>query len=44
MLQLHEAHDAVFAAIKLKARFNVVEIAEMSPERVFARTTSEWTN
>ena len=43
MFQLHEAYDAVFAAIKLKVKFNIVEIAEMSPEWVFARTTSEGT-
>ena len=29
MFQPHEAYDAVFAAMKLTVKFNVVEIAEM---------------
>jgi ketosteroid isomerase-like protein len=37
------AYDAVFSAIKLTVKFNVVEIIEMSPEWVFARTNSAGT-
>lgn len=40
---VREAYDAVFAAIKLTVKFNVVEIVEMSPEWVFARTNSAGT-
>jgi ketosteroid isomerase-like protein len=37
------AYDAVFAAIKLTVKFNVVEIVEMSSEWIFARTNSAGT-
>lgn len=40
---VRKAYDAVFAAIKLTVKFNVVEIVEMSPEWVFARTNSAGT-
>ena len=38
-----KAYDAVFKAIRLTVKFNVVEIVEMSPEWVFARTNSAGT-
>jgi uncharacterized protein (TIGR02246 family) len=41
--QLRKAYDSVFAAIKLTVKFNIVEIIEMSPEWVFARTNSAGT-
>ena len=40
---MRKAYDAVFAAIRLTVKFNAAEIVEMSPEWVFARTTSEGT-
>ena len=40
---VRKAYDAVFKAIKLTVKFNPAEIAEMSPEWVFARTNSAGT-
>jgi uncharacterized protein (TIGR02246 family) len=40
---VRRAYDAVFAAIRLTVKFNVAEIAEMSPDWVFARTNSAGT-
>jgi uncharacterized protein (TIGR02246 family) len=40
---VRKAYDAVFKAIKLTVKFNVVEIVEISPEWVFARTNSAGT-
>ncbi len=40
---VRKAYDAVFVAIKLTVKFNIVEIVEMSPEWVFARTNSAGT-
>jgi ketosteroid isomerase-like protein len=37
---VRRAYDVVFAAIKLTVKFTIVEIVEMSPEWVFARTNS----
>ena len=42
-VEVRKAYDAVFAAIRLTVKFNAAEIVEMSPEWVFARTTSEGT-
>jgi uncharacterized protein (TIGR02246 family) len=36
-----QAYDAVFAAIQLTVKFNIVEIVEMSEDWAFARTNSE---
>jgi len=41
--EVRKAYDAVFKAIRLTVKFNVVEIVEMSPEWVFARTNSAGT-
>lgn len=40
---VRKAYDAVFKAIKLTVKFKVAEIVDMSPEWVFARTTSSGT-
>ena len=40
LAEVRKAYDAVFAVIRLTVKFNVVEIVEMSPEWVFARTNS----
>jgi len=40
---VRKAYDAVFKAIKLTVRFDPVEIVEMSPDWVFARTNSAGT-
>lgn len=40
---VRKAYDAVFAAIKLTVKFNIAEIAEITPDWVFARTNSEGT-
>jgi uncharacterized protein (TIGR02246 family) len=37
---VRRAYDDVFAAIQLTVKFNIVEIVEMSPDWVFARTNS----
>ncbi len=42
-VEIRKAYDAVFKAIKLTVKFYVVEIVEMSPEWVFARTNSAGT-
>jgi uncharacterized protein (TIGR02246 family) len=41
--QVRKAYDAVFAAIRLTVKFAIVEIVEMNPEWVFARTNSAGT-
>jgi uncharacterized protein (TIGR02246 family) len=41
--EVRKAYDAVFAAIKLTVKFNIVEIVEMSNDWVFARTNSAGT-
>ena len=38
-----QACEAVFKAIKLSVKFSVVEVVEMAPNRVFARTNSAGT-
>jgi uncharacterized protein (TIGR02246 family) len=38
--EVRKAYDAVFRAIKLTVKFNAVEVVEMSPDWVFARTNS----
>ncbi len=38
-----KAYDAVFAAITLSVRFDVVEVKELAPEWVMARTNSAGT-
>lgn len=38
--EVRKAYDAVFKAIRLTVQFKVVEIVEVSPEWVFARTNS----
>ena len=40
---IRKAYAAVFAAIRLTVKFDIVEIVEMSPDWVFARTTSAGT-
>jgi uncharacterized protein (TIGR02246 family) len=40
---VRKAYDGVFAAIRLTVKFDIVEIVEMSPEWVFARTNSAGT-
>jgi uncharacterized protein (TIGR02246 family) len=37
---VRKAYDSVFKMIKLTVKFDIVEIVEMSPEWVFARTNS----
>jgi uncharacterized protein (TIGR02246 family) len=37
------AYDAVFKAIKLTVRFDVVEVVQMAPDWAFARTNSSGT-
>jgi uncharacterized protein (TIGR02246 family) len=37
---VRKAYDAVFAAIRLTVKFDIAEIAELSPDWVFARTNS----
>lgn len=41
--EVRKAYDAVFKAIRLTVNFNIVEIVEVSPEWVFARTNSAGT-
>ena len=41
--EVRRAYDAVFKAIKLTVQFNVVEVGEMAPNWVFARTNSAGT-
>jgi uncharacterized protein (TIGR02246 family) len=43
LAEVRKAYDAVFATIRLTVKFNIAEIVEMSPEWVFARTTSAGT-
>ena len=40
---LAQAYEAVFQAITLKVKFDVIEIVELSPEWAFARTNSAGT-
>jgi uncharacterized protein (TIGR02246 family) len=40
---VRKAYEAVFKAIKLTVKFNIVEIVEMNTEWVFARTNSAGT-
>lgn len=41
--EVRRAYDAVFKAIKLTVQFNVAEVVELAPDRVFARTNSAGT-
>jgi uncharacterized protein (TIGR02246 family) len=43
LAEVRKAYDAVFAAIQLTVKFNIVEIVEMSPDWMFARTNSAGT-
>ena len=43
LAEVRKAYDAVFTAIQLTVKFNIVEIVEMSPDWVFARTNSAGT-
>jgi uncharacterized protein (TIGR02246 family) len=43
LTEVRTAYDLVFATIKLRVKFTVAEIVEMSPEWVFARTNSAGT-
>lgn len=40
LAEVRNAYDAVFEAIKLTVKFHIVEIVEMGPDWVFARTNS----
>jgi uncharacterized protein (TIGR02246 family) len=40
LAEVRQAYDAVFRAIKLTVKFDIVEVVEMSPDWVFARTNS----
>ena len=40
---VRKAYDAVFAALRLTVKFNIIEIVEMGPEWAFARTHSAGT-
>jgi uncharacterized protein (TIGR02246 family) len=40
---VRKAYDGVFAAITLSVKFNIVEVVEMAPSWVFARTNSAGT-
>jgi uncharacterized protein (TIGR02246 family) len=42
-IEVRKAYDAVFKTIQLTVKFNVVEIVEMAPDWVFARTNSAGT-
>jgi uncharacterized protein (TIGR02246 family) len=41
--EIRRAYEAVFETIKLTVKFNVAEVAEISPNWVFARTNSAGT-
>ncbi len=41
---VRQAYDAVFKGITLSVKFHVIEVVEMAPDWVFARTNSAGTN